>query len=126
MKRYVSFLLTLLLLAAKLQGQSERIGVDPRVELMGIIFRLAGNPEYTQGRIPAYNAAIDSHFAAFRDHEAIRLARQLRNKDGVSYDAVMNMAVHIKDVESLEGNAFPSTRTPHSNRAGMARRPASS
>jgi hypothetical protein len=101
MRRHVSLLLTFLLYGAILQAQSERVGVDPRVELMGIIFRLAGNPEYTQGRIPSYNAAIDRHFAPFREHEAIQLARNLRSQDGVSYDAVMNMAVHLKDVQSL-------------------------
>jgi len=68
---------------------------------MSIIFRLAGNGEYAQCRIPAYNAAIDRHFARFRDHEVVRLARELRDSDGVSYDAVMSMAVHLTDTEAL-------------------------
>ncbi len=84
-----------------LHAQTPRIGVNPRVELMSILFRLAGNPEYTQGRVPAYNEAIDRYFAPFRDHQAVQWARQLRKTDGVGFDAVMRMAVNLKDVESL-------------------------
>ena len=101
MMRHLPCVLVSLLLVSGLQAQSDRFGTDPRVELMSIIFRLAGNPEYTQCGVPAYAAAIDSHFARFRDHEAIRLARELRESDGVSYDAVMNLAVHVTDAESL-------------------------
>ena len=91
----------LLLLGPGLRGQSAQFGVDKRVELMSIVFRLAGNMEYSQGRIPAYNAAIDRYFAPFRDHEAIRIARGLRESDKVGFDAVMSIAVHIKDAELL-------------------------
>jgi hypothetical protein len=93
--------LPLLLAALSLQAQPYRAGVDPRVELMSIIFRLAGNNEYSQGRVPAYNQAIDRHFGPFRDHAAVQLARELHQHDGVSFDAVANMAVQVKDVETL-------------------------
>jgi hypothetical protein len=109
--RHVPCLLAGLLLASGLHGQSDRFGVDPRVELMSIVFRLAGSDEYTQCGVPAYAAAIDRHFAPFRDHEAIRLARELRESDGVSFDAVMNMAVHVTDVESL-AERVPFDRAP--------------
>ncbi|MHC5003051.1 MAG: hypothetical protein ACYTJ0_07995, partial [Planctomycetota bacterium] len=39
-----------------------RVMVDPRVELMSLIFRLAGSPEYTQGRVPSYAVDADLHF----------------------------------------------------------------
>jgi hypothetical protein len=107
--RHIPCLFVSLLLVSGLQAQSDRFGTDPRVELMSIIFRLAGNPEYTQCDVPAYAAAIDRHFARFHDHEAVRLARELRESDGVSYDAVMNMAVHLTDVESL-GERVPFDR----------------
>ncbi len=109
--RHVPCLLIGLLFVSGLQAQSDRFGIDPRVELMSIVFRLAGNPEYTQCDVPIYAAAIDKHFAPFRDHEAIRLARELRDSDGVSYDAVMNMAVHVTDVETL-GERVPFDRAP--------------
>ena len=84
-----------------LSAQALIIGVDPRVELMSILFRLAGNPEYSQGQVPVYIQAIDRHFEPFKDHEAVKLARSSRETSGVSYDAVMSIALHVKDVESL-------------------------
>lgn len=77
------------------------VSVDARVELIGIVFRLAGNPEYTQGRVPSYLQDVDRHFAAVREHPVVVLARKLRSTRGVSYDAPMSLAVHLKDAESL-------------------------
>lgn len=79
-----------------------RVKVDPRVELISIIFRLAGNPEYCQGRVAAYISDVDEHFGPFRDHPVVNLARQLRRTRGVSYDACMSMAVHISDATDLK------------------------
>ncbi len=75
---------------------------DPRVELMSIIFRLAGNPEYNKGQVEAYTKDVEEHFGHFRDHPAVELARKLRSTRGVSYDAVMSMAVHVTDAYELE------------------------
>lgn len=64
---------------------------------MSILFRLAGNGEYNQCRIPAYDKAIDQYFAPYRNHEALQLARRMQ----VGFDAPMNLAIHIKDVETM-------------------------
>jgi len=77
------------------------VRVDPRVELFSVIFRLAGNPEYSQGRIKAYADAVDQHFAKFRDHAAIKAARALRGTNGISFDAVAGMAIHVDKVPAL-------------------------
>ena len=79
-----------------------RVLVDPRVELISIIFRLAGNPEYCQGRVAGYSSDVDEHFGPFRDHPVVQLARQLRRTRGVSYDACMSMAVHMSDTIDLK------------------------
>jgi hypothetical protein len=92
----------LLLLAVPAAAQAPRIAVDPRVELFSVIFRLAGNTEYNQGRVPAYNAAIDKWFAPFKDHEAVQLARQFRDRYGVGFDAPMGLAMNVQDVATLE------------------------
>lgn len=86
-------------------GQSPEVTVrvDPRVELVSIIFRLAGNPEYNQGRVQSYIDDVEAHFGKYRDHEVVRLARDLRNNRSISYDACMSMAVHLKDGDSVEG-----------------------
>jgi hypothetical protein len=79
-----------------------RVEPDLRVELLSLIFRLAGNREYNQGRVDAYTRDVEARFGAFRDHEAVVEARRLRGARGASYDAVMSLAVHLKDAVSLE------------------------
>ena len=77
------------------------VTVDPRVELMSVIFRLAGNPEYTQGKVPSYVQDVENHFGQFRDHAAVNLARKLRQTRGISFNAPMGLAVHVTDAVSL-------------------------
>jgi hypothetical protein len=43
------------------------IVVDPRIELMSIIFRLAGNYEYDQGGVLPYVEDINAHFGRFKN-----------------------------------------------------------
>lgn len=75
---------------------------DPRVELLSIVFTLAGNNEYGRSASAAYKNDVLTYFGKFKDHEAVKLARENRNKWGVSYDAVMSMAVHIKNTIAVE------------------------
>ena len=77
------------------------VTVDPRVELMSVIFRLANNPEYCQGRVPSYFQDAGRRFGRFRDHPVVTLARKLRETREISHDAVMTMAVHVTDAFSL-------------------------
>ena len=42
------------------------VAVDPRVELVSIIFRLAGHPEYSRCRVPPYAKDLDAQFAGAR------------------------------------------------------------
>ena len=78
------------------------VTVDARVELLSIIFRLAGNSEYTQAKVPAYAKDVDDQFGALRDHPVVQTARRLREQYGVSYDAPMSLAGHLKDATTLE------------------------
>lgn len=77
------------------------ISVDRRVELISIVFRLAGHPEYGKCRLQDYAKDIDTHFAKFKDHPAVALARKLRAERGISYDAPMSLAVHLTDLPEL-------------------------
>jgi hypothetical protein len=81
---------------------SLRVAVDPRVELLSLLFFLAGNPEYSQGRVESYSDDAEKQFGGFRDHAAVQLAHKLRNTRGVSYDACMSMAVHLSDAYQLQ------------------------
>ena len=84
------------------EAPSVRIAVDARIELISLIFRLAGNPEYTQGRVASYSADVEKQFGEFGNHPVVTLARQLRASRGVSYDACMSMAVHLADADELK------------------------
>ena len=79
-----------------------RIGVDERVELMAIIFRLAGSREYNQGKLQPYVSELDRHFGPFREHEAIKLATEMREKMGIGFDTVMYLAVNMNNVRELQ------------------------
>ena len=89
------------------------VRTDSRVELMSLIFRLAGNPEYTRGLVPSYVQGADDHFARFRDHDVVRLASRLRAERGVSFDAVMAMAIHVDNASTL-GERMPFDPQPTS------------
>ncbi len=86
---------------ATLERPALTVGVDPRVELLSVIFRLAGNPEYNQGKVESYTADVEQQFKAFRQHAAVALAAELRRRRGVSYDACMSLAVHLRSVADL-------------------------
>lgn len=73
----------------------EKPRVDERVELLSIAFRLAGSEEFSAEIFRRYTDRIVAHYRSHRDHELIRLIRQLRSENGVGYDAVMAMAVHL-------------------------------
>jgi hypothetical protein len=78
------------------------VTVDERVELMCIIFRLAGSSEYRMGRIQSYARDVDRYFAPVKDHAAVGMAQRLRNSRGISYDAPMSLAVHLSDAAELK------------------------
>ncbi len=71
------------------------VRVDPRVELLSLVFRLAGSPEYRRARLEAYAAEADRFFEGMREHEAVKQARELRRRAGIGYDAVASFAVHL-------------------------------
>lgn len=76
--------------------------IDKRVELLSIIFRLAGNNEYNATYFKKYTDKVENHFEQYKDHEIVQFARELRQKKSISYDAVMNMAVMLdKDLNPL-------------------------
>ena len=76
--------------------------VDERVELLSIVFRLAGNQEYSGRHLKSYVEAIHRHFAPYRSHSVVLLAEELARERGVGFDAVMAMAVHLQPPPSLQ------------------------
>ncbi|MGZ3752753.1 MAG: DUF4932 domain-containing protein, partial [Mucilaginibacter sp.] len=86
--------------------------VDQRVELLSIVFRLAGNREYNSKVNVSYVGEIHRHFDKFTDHPLIKYARLLRDSSGIGFDAVMSMAIHLNEPPAL-GPIIPfSTELP--------------
>lgn len=71
--------------------------MDRRVELVSVICRLAGFPEYNLSKGTAYLDSVDKWFAPFAKHPAVEGMRQLRAKKSISFDAPMLFAVHLDD-----------------------------
>ena len=61
------------------------------VELMGLIWRLAGASEYGECQVASVAKSADTYFASVKDHQAVKLARQYYQQ-GVCYDAVTGYA----------------------------------
>ena len=59
-------------------AHSLRVEVDPRVELLSLIFRLAGNPEYNTARVASYAEDAEKQFGKFRGQGVVNLAQELR------------------------------------------------
>ncbi|MHC4242377.1 MAG: DUF4932 domain-containing protein, partial [Planctomycetota bacterium] len=80
---------------SSLNAANIKIEADPRVELIGIVFRLAGNYEFNQGRIRPYVRDIERQFGDFDGHPAVKLAARLRSKRRMSCDGPMSLAVYV-------------------------------
>ncbi|MFC1597257.1 DUF4932 domain-containing protein [Planctomycetota bacterium] len=79
-----------------------QVQVDPRVELLSIIFCFAGDYVYNIGQVESYSNDVQEHFGPFRNHSVVKLARELRNRRTMSADGPMSMAVHVEDALTLK------------------------
>ncbi len=77
------------------------VHADKRVELLSILNRFAGAPEYRKVT-DAYAVDVDRAFGAFVSHPAVRATAELRAKYGIGYDAPMLFAVHLDDAWQLQ------------------------
>jgi len=61
------------------------VRVDPRVELLSVLARLAGLPEFNAANSASpYAQRAEQHFAVQREHAAVARLRELRAQHGVS------------------------------------------
>jgi len=104
MKRLITLSLIILSLQnfAQVKQLTEVPRVDRRIELLSIVFRLAGNNEYNATYFKKYTDKVEIHFEQYKDHEIIKFASELRQKKSTSYEAVMNLAIMLdKDLNPL-------------------------
>ncbi|WP_264537438.1 DUF4932 domain-containing protein [Flavobacterium sp. N1736] len=76
--------------------------VDKRVELLSIVFRLAGNPEYNMKLAKNYVADIHSYFDVYKNDPLIAYAKELADKKNIGFSRVMYLAVNLE----LTNNKF--------------------
>ncbi len=89
--------------AAAPQSTTVNVEVDPRVELMTVIFRLTGAEEFNSARTRSpYTDDVDKWFKSFRGHDAVQMAKKLRAELGIGYDTVATFALHLTDCEKVE------------------------
>lgn len=91
------FALSIAYLCAKAQSIIPQ--VNENVELMSILSRMAGFTEYHMDMAGQYIKDMDNYFKNNTEHIAVQYMKELRDKYGISYDAVMSMAVHLKKQE---------------------------
>ena len=90
---------TIIIKQSKKQSQiSPGISTEPHfseaIELICLVFRIMGAPEYNTCQVPSVYESADSYFASMKNHEAISVARECANT-GVSYDAVTAFGLHL-------------------------------
>jgi hypothetical protein len=69
------------------------IAVDPRIEAVSIVSRLAGLNEYSQPGIAGYDQAVHEWFAPFAHHPAVTLLEKLNRKQGIGNDGPVALAL---------------------------------
>jgi len=98
-------------------GAGVVIASDPRIDLLSIVFHLAGNFEYNQdSSVPRYRQAVDSAFAEFRGHPAVLMAARLRDSLSVGFDLPMALAIHLSPPPEL------GERTPFGDAPALPRK----
>ena len=87
MKKKVG-LLFILCISSSLCFSQLQSHVDERMELVGIVFRLAGAEEYVNNQVKNYVSDIDAYFAPYKEHPLIQYVKKIRERDEVAYNAV--------------------------------------
>ena len=77
-----------------------KVEVSETVELMGILSRTAEFREYCMDLGGKYTEETEEWFSPFKSHPVIAYYQGLRANYGISYDAVMSMAINL----AIEGN----------------------
>lgn len=70
--------------------------VDERVELMSIVFRIAGSQSYAKTTVEEYSKQIDQYFGKYKNDDLIDFTKNLIRKNEIAYNAVVSMAMHLK------------------------------
>lgn len=81
-------------------AQALDVRMDPRLELLAIPFWLAGEPAFGKVNLEEYRTNLEGHFRAFKDHEAVRVARRLGPR--TTWETLVQVAQGLQDDGSFE------------------------
>jgi len=96
MKRFfLSFVIAVLMPCLLMAQSGIPVSFDERVDLLSVVWHLAGAKEYNECPIETYIQDVDQHFGRFKNHTAIKYAKQYYH-NGTGYDAVAEFAIHTK------------------------------
>jgi hypothetical protein len=91
-----------LVAAGVVRGQpANPVSWDSRIELVSLMFHLAGAAEYSTNKVPKYSEAVAAHFGALKEHPAVVATRDLHRNFRVAYFHPMNLAVHLGEPPGL-------------------------
>ena len=90
------FIIISFFMTGNLKAQIIEVEVNENVELMSILSRMAGFPEYSMDLGGQYITDMDSCFRKHRSHPTVSYMKDLRKKHGISFDAVMDMAIRLQ------------------------------
>jgi hypothetical protein len=97
MKIRIIFCLTIFILSLNLSfGQIKDVRVDERVELLSIIFNIAGAEEYNNLSLESYQNDINLYFKKYKNHELIKQTKKLIKQYDVGYDRVIEYALYTE------------------------------
>lgn len=71
------------------------VEVNPYTELTNVVFHLAG---WNSNNLTPYSQEVNSHFAPYRNHRAVLLARKAL-REGLGYDAIPRFAMELNSTE---------------------------
>lgn len=100
MKYILVGLLAIFLVNINAQNTPNLDTIDQRVELVCIVYRLAGIEEFTVERYPdrafkLYIDRIEEYFRKYENHEAVNYVRNKAVSKGIRYDAVLSFPIHV-------------------------------
>jgi hypothetical protein len=97
-----------------LAGEKVHSTVDKRVEMLSIIFRLAGNPEYNMKFAKHYISDIHAYFDTYKNDPVVNFAKELSAEKNMGFSKVMFLAVHLQ----YSNNGFSLIKESESNLKG--------
>lgn len=106
MNRILSIIILLIFISCKTEDKKilKEPRVDKRVELLNIVFRLAGSHEYSSKAFSLYAERIENHFEQYKTHELIKFTRDSIRTKGISFGTVMSMAINITEPPQMKPN----------------------